>query len=149
MLWVRLSDKLKLTVHEDESVISWQKLKAKLAAKHIIIDKELLTGCEFLSELEEQNGIRHRISSKEYARMSGTATSPSDDIQQLRTDLAELRRESTWLLNSFFSVIGVGAFVYFVVSFYFERVEARMIVALLAGLLLFFIEVILLIIRGM
>ncbi|TEB14748.1 hypothetical protein C9890_0662 [Perkinsus sp. BL_2016] len=90
---------------------------------------------------------------EEYSRLIGgspSSHSPNNqrEIQQLRSDLAELRRESTWLLNSIFSIVGTAVFVYILVSFYFERIEVRLVCSLVSGLALFFIEMILFIIRS-
>lgn len=154
-MYVRLSDKLKILLQEEEDLITWQRLKEKLNQIDAVVDKETLKGCEFLDNFQVDQISKSKtnssppISPKEYANLTGVSSSQmSTDIHQLRTELIELRRESAWLFNSIFSVVGLAVFVYFVTLFWFERVELRVVAAVLSALILFFLEVILFIIRS-
>lgn len=151
-MYVRLSDKLKIFLQEEEDLITWQRLKEKLNQFDAVVDKETLKGCEFLDNFQvgkSKTNSSPPISPKEYANLTGVSSSQmSTDIHQLRTELIELRRESAWLFNSIFSVVGLAVFVYFVTLFWFERVELRVVAAVLSALILFFLEVILFIIRS-
>lgn len=152
-MFVKLSKELKERF--DQKFITWTELKKKLKENLIDLldDSELiglLKGSQFLAKLPELKGEKI-VSSEEYARLIPVTSVHSNirtEIVHLRSDLIELRRESAWLLNCFFSVIGVATFVYFIVSFYFDRIETRMVCSLLSGVILFFLEVILYIIRS-
>ena len=158
---MKLSEKIKkLIKEEEEEIIPWKRLKERLTLNSVEIDKETLNGCNFINKLDSSEESESRnipiMTLEEYSRLIGgsplhshsVAPNNHREIQQLRSDLAELRRESTWLLNSIFSIVGTAVFVYILVSFYFERIEVRFVCSLVSGLALFFIEMILFIIRS-
>lgn len=153
-MFVKLSAELIEKYSIENEVISWTELKEKLkGTKDELSNTELiklLKGSKFMAKLPEIH-IEKVVTSEEYAQLiSSYSSSPTKDINteinQLRSDFAELRRETTWLLNCFFSVIGTAIFVYFVVSFYFDKVESRIVCSIVSGLGLFFIETLLYII---
>jgi hypothetical protein len=159
-MFVKLSNELIKTLsieNKDNAVIvvSWTELKGKLKDLSAKDDDseviKLLKGSRFSVMLPEEINEEKIVTSEEYAKLISSSTPPTRDIHneitQLRHDLAEVRRESTWLLNCFFSVIGTAVFAYFVVSFYFDKVESRLVCSLTIGMILFFFEVLLFIIR--
>lgn len=72
----------------------------------------------------------------------------STEIRELRRDLSALRRESTWLLNVIISVLGVVAFVFIILSSLSIKLEFKLVISMLVGVIIFFIEVILFIIKS-
>lgn len=152
-MFVKLSTELIEKLSIEEQVVSWTELKEKIKTSKDS-DLSLLKGSKFLAKLPEIQREK-TLTSEEYSQLISSTIQPKDkitndihtEITQLRSDLAELRRETTWLLNCFLSVIGTAIFVYFVVSFYFDKVESRIVFSLISGLVLFFIEVLLFIIR--
>lgn len=153
-MFVKLSNELIKELSIEEQIVSWTELKAKLKALSSGDSDALclLKGSKLLAKLPEVPKER-TLTSEEYYQLIFSSAKPNDkedihtEIVQLRSDLAELRRESAWLFNCFLSVIGTVIFVYFVVSFYFDKLESRIVFSLISGLVLFFIEVLLYIIR--
>ena len=158
-MFIKLSAELIKEFSIEKEVVSWTELKEKLQGTDDELSNselmKLLKSSKFMAKLPEIQTEKTVVTSEEYAQLisssSSYSTTPTKDINteitQLRSDFAELRRETTWLLNCFFSVIGTAVFVYFVVSFYFDKVESRIVCSIVTGLVLFFIEVLLYIIR--
>ena len=156
-MFVKLTEELKEELAIENDYVTWTELKEKLSNKtatgtgtDAATDSiGLLKGCKFMTK-EPVKKTKTLVTSTEYAKLISHMNPNAairTEITQLRSDLLELRRESTWLLNCFLSIVGVSVFVYFAVSFYFEKVESRIVLALCSGLILFFIEVLLYIIR--
>ena len=155
-MFVKMSSMLIETLssaHSEEDFISWKELKEKLinlTANNYSDFIKILKGSKFMAKLPEIQKEK-TVTLKEYAKLISSKPQNEDfrsEMIHLRSDLAELRRETAWLFNCFLSVIGTALFVYFVVSFYFDRMVSRIVFSLLAGLILFFIEVLLYIIRN-
>ena len=150
MLYVKLNEKLKSELEMGNELVPWRELKQKLPGNDENY-KELLKGCEFFStnKVASTEGPRLKITSKsEYSRLINSKSANWSDIRQLRADLSELKRESTWLINCIFSSLGLAVVVYFCASLYFDKFELKIISAFMVGLVMFFIEVILYVIRS-
>ena len=155
MLYVKLNDKLKKELSKEsdsEELITWRELKIKLNITEDNYDlKELLKGCTFHSQIPKSN-VSKITSIAEYYRLinsnSNNSSSSTNELQSLRADLSELRKESTWLANCIFTSVGAAAFVFFFASFYLDRFEVKLVLSMVMGIVLFFIEVILYIIRN-
>lgn len=157
MLYVKLNDKLKKELSNEsdgEELITWRELKSKLnLTEDNYALKELLQGCKFHSQRPKSN-VSKITSIAEYNRLinsnnnSISSNSGTNELQSLRADLSELRKESTWLANCIFTSVGAAAFVFFCASFYLDRFEVKLILSMVIGIILFFIEVILYIIRN-
>lgn len=152
MLYVKVSsEKLRRELglaDDDEELIPWRELKKKLPE-----DLSLKGGCEFFSQAQAAKAAAEPrtkfTSTSEYSRLiNSKKAGGAAEIRQLRSDLAELRRESAWLANCIFSSVGLAVFVYFCASFWFGSFEAKIILAIVVGVALFFVEVILYIIRN-
>lgn len=152
-MFVELSNEAikELSIEPKEGIISWTEIKEKLKNS----DSDvlcILKGSKLLAKLPEVPKER-TLTSEEYNQLIFSTAKPKDsedihtEIVQLRLDLAELRRETAWLFNCFLSVVGTVILVYFVISFYFDKLENRIVFSLISGLVLFFIEVLLYIIR--
>ena len=156
MLYIKLNnEKLRRELEISTELITWHELKRKLLLLPEFRDancKELLKGSEFFSSDKQQveAAVAAKITCKmEYSRLiNSNGSNGSNDIKRFRSDLAEFRRESTWLANCIFTSVGVSVFVYFCASFYFDSLEIKVISAVIVGVILFFIEVILYVIRN-
>lgn len=151
MLYVKVSsEKLRSELGlSDEELIPWRELKKNLPEDL----SSLKGGCEFFSQAQAAKAAAEPrtkfTSTSEYSRLiNSKKAGGATEIRQLRSDLAELRRESAWLANCIFSSVGLAVFVYFCASFYFRSFEAKIILAIIVGVALFFVEVILYIIRN-
>ena len=158
MLYVKLNDKLKKEFSKEsdgEELITWRELKSKLNITEDKYDlKEFLKGCTFHSQRPKSN-VSKITSIAEYNRLinsnnnnKSSSNSNTNELQSLRADLSELRKESTWLANCIFTSVGAAAFVFFCASFYLDRFEVKLILSTVIGIILFFLEVILYIIRN-
>ena len=155
MLYIKLNnEKLRRELEISTELITWHELKRKLLLLPEFRDancKELLRGSEFFSSDKRQveSAVAAKITCEmEYSRLINSNSNDSSDIKRFRSDLAEFRRESTWLANCIFTSVGVSVFVYFCASFYFDSLEIKVISAVIVGIILFFIEVILYVIRN-
>ena len=116
----------------------------------------LLKECVFKASIEKnKKSSCPQLNEEEYSRLLNSSSIKNTNTSIVREELAQsrrewfaLRRELTWLLNCGLSVIGLAAFVFFVTTFWFEKIEVRGVCALISGLILFFLEVILYIIRS-
>lgn len=174
-MYVELNKKLKekLNYERDAPPVTWTELKIILI-KIIEEEKEerereqdsdndnderklflLLKECVFKASIEKDKNSCPQLNEEEYSRLLNSRSIKSTSTSTVRQELAQsrrewfaLRRELTWLLNCGLSVVGLAAFIFFVTAFWFEKIEVRGVCALISGLILFFLEVILYIIRS-
>lgn len=148
-MWVKLSTEAKEKLIFEDSFVAWDDLKSKISGFNDTEILEILKGSEFTSINHSiiKTRANAQMTKEEYHKLAQISPSHSGELSQLRSEISQIRRENTWLFNCFFSVIGTAAFVYFLAAFYFDKFESRIVCALLAGLALFFIEIVLYIIR--
>lgn len=138
----------------DDSFVPWCEFKEKLTNLTPEEAYEALKNCHFSSQevlmrklKAESREAAATMTAEEYKRLLGPSSDNlRSEIASARIELAQLRREASWLANCAFSVLGFAAFAFFAAGFRFERVELRLVVGMLAGLSIFFIEVLIYII---
>lgn len=131
---------------ENGSFVPWIELRERLVNLDETAVKEYLRGASFTCLREGEKAFH--LSEKEYSKLIGLSHSTRSGIQSARQEIKEISRELNWLLNCFYSVLGISVFVYFVASYYLEGRVERVACSVSVGFLLFIVEVLLYIIRN-
>lgn len=131
---------LKVTFKENEC--EWSEFKKQLREN----DDDDFRGLRFSVQLPKQTLPRKEMTNEEYQRLVNPLSRRQSELAQLRADWQSVRRETIWLINALFAVLGAAVFT-FLASYRFS-LEARIGLTAFVSTAVFIIEVLLYIIRS-
>lgn len=127
----------------DQEPVDWSEFKKQLLSKE---DEEDFDRLRFSVHLPTHTLPPREMTKEEYQRLVNPLSRQQSELAQIRADLQSVKRETIWLVNALFAVIGAAAFT-FLASYRFS-LEARIGLTAFVSTFLFIIEVLLYIIRS-
>lgn len=130
-----------LKVKFKESEGEWSEFKKQLRDEN-----DDFRGLRFSVQLPKQTLPRKEMTNEEYQRLVNPLSRRQSELAQLRADWQSVRKETIWLINALFAVLGAAVFT-FLASYRFS-LEARIGLTAFVSTAVFIIEVLLYIIRS-
>lgn len=148
MLRIRLTDRLRETCPElNGESVTWTQLRESLQSAGKLTDEDvrhLLKDSLVTADWplrQDEAAARRPLTTREYERLLGMREeSPHLDMSEMRGEWRAVRRELAWLFNLIVTALAVATFVFCITMQW--RLEARLMTAIVATMLLILVEVI-------